>query len=101
MIRAYRVFSLLRTSRPRHPIAQAMLALFAICAFIMMLVVGVAVAAVVMVGGTVLRAFGPARQMGAAPDPHLRAQENAPAASGDIIDGEFRVVDKPIGHGTR
>jgi len=101
MIRAYRVFSLLRPSRPRHPIAQALLALFAICAFIVVLVVGIAVAAVVMVGGTLLRAFGPARHAGTTPDAHLRAQGNAPVASGDIIDGEFRVVDKPIGHGTR
>ena len=105
MIRAYRVFSLLRPSRPRHPIAQAVLALFAICAFVMLLVFGIAAAAVVMVGGTLLRAFGPGRPIGAASHAHLRAQTDAqtgpPASSSDIIDGEFRVVDKSVGHGTR
>lgn len=101
MFRAYRVFSLLRPSRPRHPIVQALLALFAICAFIVVLVVGVVVAATVMLAGTLLRAFGPVRPVAVASNAQPRPRVDTTAAGADIIDGEFRVVDKPIGHGTR
>jgi hypothetical protein len=101
MFRAHRVFSLLQPARPRHPIVQALFALLAVCAFVVLVVVGLGIAVVVMIAGALLRAFGPSRPVAAAPDARQRAQPDAPATSGDIIDGEFRVVDKSITHGTR
>jgi hypothetical protein len=101
MFRAHRVFSLLQPARPRHPIVQALFALLALGAFLVLLVVGIAIAAVVMIGGALLRAFSPSRPATVAPDPRPRAQADVPAAEGDIIDGEFRVVEKSIPHGTR
>jgi uncharacterized protein (DUF58 family) len=101
MFRAYRVFSLLRPARPRHPILQALLALLAICAFVVLLGVGLVVAAVVMLVGTLLRAFRPARPVIVASNGRASAQTDAPADNGDVIDGEFSVVDKSLPHGTR
>ena len=105
MFRAYNVFSMLRPARPRHPIVQALLALFAVCAFIVLLVFGAAVAAVVMLVAIVLRAFGScaagrggvdrALQTGAA-----RAGRSTAGPHGDVIDGEFSVVEKTLPHGT-
>jgi len=101
MFRAHRVFSVLRPSRPRHPIVQALLALFAVCAFVVLLVVGTAIAAVVMLVGALLRAFGPARPAFVAANQNPRARADAATSDGDIIDGEFSVVDKSLPNGTR
>jgi hypothetical protein len=110
MLRAYRVFSLLRPARPRHPIVHALLALFAVCAFIVLLVFGLTVAAIVMMVGTVLRALGLSRPIAVVSGNRPQARADAPAAengsihgdiiAGDIIDGEFSVVDKSIPNGT-
>jgi len=101
MFRAYRVFSMLRPARPRHPLAQALLAVVALCAFFVLLLVGVAIAAAVMLGGAVLRALAPARRPAVADDTRAQPRDNAPAAAGEIIDGEFSVVDKSLPHGSR
>jgi len=98
MFRAYNVFSLLRPARPRHPIVQALFALLAVGAFLVLLVVGAAIATIMMLVGALLRAFGPARPAAAAPNSGPHAQADAPAAGSDIIDGEFRVVEKSIPH---
>ena len=106
MFRAYRVFSLLRPARPRHPIAQALLALFAVCAFVVLLVVGLTVAAIVILVGALLRALGLSRPVAVVSGMRPQARADAPASDndnihGDIIDGEFSVVDKSIPNGTR
>ena len=100
MFRAYRVFSLLQPARPRHPIVQALLALFAIGAFLVVLVVGAAIAATVMLVGTLMRAFSPVRPAAAAAGTFSRpsAAADAPAPAGDVIDGEFSVVSKTLPH---
>ncbi|HTA65620.1 MAG TPA: hypothetical protein VK753_08950 [Xanthomonadaceae bacterium] len=104
MFRAYRVFSLLRPARPRHPIVQALFALFAVCAFLILLVVGAGIAIFAVLVGTLLRAFGFGRPVGFAAGSRPGAQANAPAdthtADGDVIDGEFRVVDKSLPQGS-
>lgn len=101
MVRAYRVFSLLRPSRPRHPIAQALFGLFAACAFVVLLVVGLMVAAVMMVAGVLLRALAPVRRVATPAHEGPRGQSDAQSAHGDVIDGEFSVVKRSIPQGTR
>jgi hypothetical protein len=97
MFRAHRVFSLLQPARQRHPIVQALFALFAIGAFLVLLVVGAAIAATVMLVGTVMRAFSPVRPVAAgATFSRPGATPEPPAANGDVIDGEFRVVSKTL-----
>jgi hypothetical protein len=101
MFRAYRVFSLLRPARPRHPIVQALFALLAVCAFVVLLVVGLAIAVFALIAGALLRAFGPSRPVSVVGNIGTRPPPDAPTASSDIIDGEFSVVDKTLPHGTR
>ena len=109
MFRAYRVFSLLQPTRPRHPLLQALLAVVAVCTFLALLVVGAVIGLAVMIVAFIARALGFAKPFafrtgafdaGAQPQPAgsgTRAQTRA--ADGDIIDGEFRVVDKSLPHG--
>ena len=98
MFRAYNVFSLLRPARPRHPLVQALFALFATCAFVVLLVFGLAIAAIVMCIGALLRAFAPSRLVD--PVPNARSGAQAPMADDGVIDGEFHVVDKSLPHTT-
>lgn len=100
MFRAYNVFSLLRPARPRHPLVQALFALLATCAFVVLLVFGLAIAAIVMLVGTLLRAFTPSRPVDPASNVRPGAQASTPTTDGDVIDGEFHVVDKSLPHGT-
>jgi hypothetical protein len=52
----------------------------------------------VLAVGALMRAFGFARPVMVVPNAGPRAQAEAPKADGDIIDGEFSVVDKSIPH---
>jgi len=94
--RLHPLWSSLQSRRPRHPIVRAMFGLFAICAFIVLLVVGAAIAAIVMVAGLLLRALRPQAQNSpsrpVAYAPHVQA---APSSNdGDVIDGEYSVLRK-------
>ncbi|HEV2607320.1 MAG TPA: hypothetical protein VGT79_04980 [Xanthomonadaceae bacterium] len=100
MFRAYNVFSLLRPARPRHPIVQALFALLATCAFVVLLVFGLAIAAIVMFVGAMVRAFAPSRPVDPVSNARSGAHTEAPAADGDVIDGEFHVVAKPLPQST-
>jgi hypothetical protein len=96
MFRAHRVFTLLRPARPRHPIVQALFAAFAICAFLVLLVVGAFVALLVMVVGALLRLFGIARPIRVTAYTRTHAPTDAPVADNDVIDGEYTVLRKPL-----
>lgn len=100
MFRAYNVFSLLRPARPRHPLVQALFALFATCAFVVLLVFGLAIAAIVMCVGALLRAFAPSRAAGPVSSAQPGAGAGTRSADGDAIDGEFHVVEKSLPHTT-
>jgi hypothetical protein len=100
MFRAYNVFSVLRPARPRHPVVQAIFALLAVCAFVVLLLVGAAIALVVMAFGVLLRAFSPLRPAGVPSGAHARGPADPPSVDGDIIDGEFKVVEKSLPYGT-
>ncbi len=75
--------------------------LFVVCAFVVLLGVGLLVAAVAILGGTVVRAFMPARRVATPSDAEVRARMSPQSAQGDIIDGEFSVVERSIPQGTR
>jgi fatty acid desaturase len=96
MFRAHRIFTLLRPARPRHPIVQALFAAFAICAFLVLLVVGAAVALLVMIVGALLRLFGICRPIRAVAYARTHAPTDAPTGDNDVIDGEFTVLRKPL-----
>jgi len=91
MFRPHLVWSFLQPRRPRHPIVRALVGLFAICAFIVLLVFGAAVAAVVMLAGLLLRALRPSRPLAQMP----RAQATPASGDGDFIDAEYSVLRKP------
>lgn len=91
MFRPHLVWSLLQPRRPRHPIVRAVLGLLAACAFVVLLMVGAAVAAVVMIAGLLLRALRPSRPLAQMPRKHA-----SPVSSGgDFIDAEYSVLRKP------
>jgi len=100
MFRAYNVFSLLRPARPRHPLVQALFALLATCAFLVLLVFGLAIAAIVMFFGALLRAFAPSGSVDPASNARPDAQAGTRATDGGVIDGEFHVVEKSLPHTT-
>jgi hypothetical protein len=100
MFRAYNVFSLLRPARPRHPIVQALFALLATCAFVVLLVFGLAIAAIAMFFGALLRAFAPSRSADAVSNARPGERAGTRSADGDAIDGEFHVVEKSLPHTT-
>ena len=94
MFRYHRVWSLLQPQRPRHPIARALLGLFAVCALLMLLSVGLVVGAIVFVASLLWRALHPHA-------PAARVREDSAAVEGDaihgdVIDGEFSVLRKPL-----
>ncbi|MBS0194168.1 MAG: hypothetical protein JSR34_07960 [Proteobacteria bacterium] len=105
MFSAYRVFTLLRPPRPRHPLLQALLTVLVVCAFLVLLVVGAAIGLVVLLVALIGRALGFSRpfvfttgarqqsESSSGPPPQARAADD------DVIDGEFRVVDKTLPHG--
>ncbi|MBS0213157.1 MAG: hypothetical protein JSR26_08285 [Proteobacteria bacterium] len=105
MFSAYRVFTILRPPRPRHPVLQALLTVLVVCAFLVLLAVGAAIGLVVLLLALIGRALGLTRpfafHFGASPrgssQPGPQAQ--AHAADDGVIDGEFRVVDKSLPHG--
>lgn len=92
MFRYRRVWSLLQPQRPRHPIMRALLGLFAVCAVLMLLLIGLVVGSIVFVASVLWRALLP----------HVpRAREDSAtvdgdAIRGDVIDGEFSVLRKPL-----
>lgn len=105
MFSAYRVFSLLHPARPRHPLMQALLTVAVVCAFVVLLVVGAIIGLVAMVVAMIARAFGwrPrfAFNVGVPPQPQSAPQADPRAPEGDVIDGEFHVVDKSLPQGPR
>lgn len=106
MFSAYRVFSLLHPARPRHPLLQALLAVVVVCAFVVLLVVGAIIGLLVMAIALLARAFGFSRPFvfnaGVRPQPEAASSPPSQPQSnndGDVIDGEFHVVDKSLRHG--
>ncbi|MBS0457610.1 MAG: hypothetical protein JSS44_09810 [Proteobacteria bacterium] len=103
MFSAYRVFSLLHPARPRHPFVQALLAVFVVCAFLVLLVVGAFIGLLAMLVALVARAFGwgPrfAVKVGTPPASPSSGQPDSRPPDGDVIDGEFHVVEKSLPHG--
>ncbi len=94
MFRYHRVWSLLQPQRPRHPIVRALLGLFAVCALLMLLLIGVVVGAIVLAGSLFWRALHP--QVPAARTRENFATVDGDAMRGDVIDGEFSVLRKPL-----
>ncbi len=98
MFRAYQVFSMLRPPRPRHPLVQALVVVFVICAFLALLVVGAVIGLVAMLVALVARAFGfgPrfAVRTGATAPPNQ--PQATPPGGEDVIDAEYRVVEKSL-----
>ena len=103
MFRPHVIWSSLQPRRPRHPIVSALLGLCAVCAFLCVLAVGAVIAVFAMLVGILMRILGVSRPVasrtGAGPS-SPPPRETASADSGDVIDGEFSVVDKSIPHGT-
>jgi hypothetical protein len=89
MFHYHRVWSLLQPQRPRHPIVRALLGLFAVCALALLLLVGAVVGAIVLAVSLLWRALRPY-------PPAARAQADSPAVDGDVIDGEYSVLRKPL-----
>jgi hypothetical protein len=101
MFRPHVIWSSLQPRRSRHPIVSALLGLFAVCAFLCVLAVGAVIAVFAMLVGTLLRAFGATRPVASSTNagPSSPPPREAPSAShGDVIDGEFSVVEKTIQH---
>ena len=96
MFRAHRVFTLLRPSRPRHPLVQALLAVFAVCAFVVLLAIGAAVALIVTIVAAILRLLGFGRPIRVTTYAHVNPHAHAPPADSDVIDGEYTVLRKPM-----
>ena len=96
MFRAHRVFTLLRPPRPRHPLVQAFFAMFAVCAFIVLLFVGAAVALIVTIVAAILRLLGIGRPIRVTAYAHANPQTQTPPADGDVIDGEYTVLREPL-----
>ncbi len=100
MFRPQFVWSSLQSRRPRHPLVRVLFGLFAACAFVVLLVVGAAIAAVVMAAGLLLRALRPlaqsrpSRPVVFAPRKHVAPVSN----DGDVIDGEYSVLRKSEPH---
>lgn len=92
MFRYHRVWSLLQPQRPRHPLVRALLGLFALCAFMLLLVIGAVVGVVLLAGSLLLRALRPSRVVASA----THANDDAPVVDGDVIDGEYSVLRKPL-----
>ncbi len=94
MFRYHRAWSLLQPQRPRHPIVRALLGLFAVCAVLVLLLVGLVVGSIVFVASLLWRAVHPH-------SPIARARTDSPVVDDDVIDGEiivgeFRVLRKPL-----
>lgn len=103
MFSAYRVFSLLHPARPRHPLLQALMAVVVVCAFVVLLALGALVGLFVMAVALLARAFGWSRpvvfETGPRPGPEPAQSQPSATTDGDIIDGEFHVVEKSLRHG--
>jgi hypothetical protein len=68
--------------KPRNPLLRLGLGLLGLALLVLLLVVGVAVGALMLVGGLLRRLSGPVAAR--------------PAADARIVDGEYRVVRKPV-----
>lgn len=92
MFRVHRVWSILQPQRPRHPLISAVLAIFALCVMLFVLAAGAVIGMIVFGTSLVLRMFRTP-----APRHYVEQPEpQQPMADGDVIDGEFSVLRKPL-----
>ena len=78
-------FSAVFTPRkPRHPLVRLAFGLAGIALLAVLLVFGVVIGAAMLAAGLAMRLLG------------RRGRTPAASARGDVLDGDFRVVDKPL-----
>lgn len=78
-------FSAVFTPRkPRHPLVRLLFGLAGIALLAVLLVIGVVVGAAMLAAGLAMRLLG---RRGGRPDAH---------SAGVVLDGDYRVVDKPL-----
>lgn len=70
--------------KPRHPLVRLLFGLAGIALLAVLLVFGVVIGAAMLAAGLLLRLAG------------RRPVPQAGRARGDVLDGDYRVVDKPL-----